>query len=288
MGIKGLFPFLKKVAPDAFETVKLSTFAGQTVCLDANLMMHRYAHAQGDWLKGFCFQVVSMKNANIDPVYCIDGQPPEAKNATLEKRRVQYQNALKRTQQGDANFDAHKKVFRVTPEELERLRFWCGVLGVRHIQAEGEADSLMAGLVDQGMCSAAWSEDGDMLAYGCRVLLRGWKKDTVQKVVLEDVLSALKLDSSQFRELCVLMGTDYCERSFGPVTSLKHVLRGNPIPGKCNLSLEIFAAKETVSLPPRVQPNPQLDAIVDEHFASSSAAWKYRLVEAVGGRLCLV
>ena len=57
MGVKGLFPFLKKKVPEAFREVSLKD-EYKSIVLDGNLAMHRYARSQGgDWTKGILYQI---------------------------------------------------------------------------------------------------------------------------------------------------------------------------------------------------------------------------------------
>lgn len=219
MGVKGLFPFLKKKAPGAFrDSVELLEFEGQTVALDASLCMHRYARAQGDWALGLMYQVRTMLMSGITPLYVMDGKPPEEKEGTLEARGAARAKALEKA---STEIERKKAGFRITDAENERFARLCALVGVRCFRAEGEADPLIAELVKRGICSAAWSEDADMLTHGCPVLLKGWKGTTVTVVTLDQVLTELNVDFASFKNMCVRLGTDYAPRLNGPVTSLK-------------------------------------------------------------------
>lgn len=214
-----MFPFLKKKAPGSLRNgVELLEFEGQTIALDASLCMHRYARAQGDWALGLMYQVRTLLMSGVRPVYIMDGKPPEAKEATLAARGAARAKALAKA---ETAIEVKKAGFKITDEENARFQKLCGLVGVHCYVAEGEADPLIAALVKEGVCAAAWSEDADMLTHGCGTVLKGWKGTTVTAVSLPTVLEELDVPFEAFRNMCVRMGTDYAPRLNGPVTSLK-------------------------------------------------------------------
>jgi len=83
--------------------------------------------------------------------------------------------------------------------------------GVSYIEAEGEADELCARLVQKKFAYACLSEDMDMFVYGCPRVLRYLSliNETVILYSLDKILKDLKLSFEEFKEICILSGTDY-------------------------------------------------------------------------------
>lgn len=101
-------------------------------------------------------------------------------------------------------------------------------LGCTVVQAQGEADGVIASLARDGHVFAAVSDDGDMLARGCPRLIR-IKGKTMHMTLLHDVLTTAGVDQEtvrshahytrralttthhQFCAVCTLAGCDYME-----------------------------------------------------------------------------
>jgi 5'-3' exonuclease len=105
---------------------------------------------------------------------------------------------------------------RISDDDREQIRLLSSYMGTPYIVAEGEAEKLCSQLVREGHARAALSNDTDLLAHGCPVIIsmleRGKGKYTVnvgRVLILENVLSQLKLSYMQFVDLCVMCGTDY-------------------------------------------------------------------------------
>jgi flap endonuclease-1 len=112
------------------------------------------------------------------------------------------------------------------------------LMGIPYIQAPEEADVICAWLAARqdsdgkpyvkGVCS----DDSDMLALGAPYLfkdmLRFMSKDKPVKVVkLENALLKMNLSMDQFTDLCVLLGTDYCDniKRMGPSGAYKAIIK---------------------------------------------------------------
>jgi flap endonuclease-1 len=90
------------------------------------------------------------------------------------------------------------------------------MLGLHCITADGEAEGFCASLLLAGQVDAIMTEDTDVLAYGCTLML-AFKdyKFSEQKMVgvyLPSVLEHLELNQKEFTDLCILLGCDYNKR----------------------------------------------------------------------------
>ena len=82
---------------------------------------------------------------------------------------------------------------------------------MKYIDAPGEADIICAKLVQKKIVYACLSEDMDMFVYGCKRVLRylSLLNSTVIFYDLDIILSELKMSFNNFREICLISGTDY-------------------------------------------------------------------------------
>ena len=96
-------------------------------------------------------------------------------------------------------------------EDIENVKKLMDLYGVCYTQAEGEADALCAKLVMKNEAYACLSEDMDMFVYGCPRVLRyiSLLNSNVVLYNLKDILYILDLSLDEFKQLCILSGTDY-------------------------------------------------------------------------------
>ena len=222
MGIKGLGKIVK---PYAHEKT-LDEFSGQTFGIDVSIYMYKFLYGK-DHVGSFFNQVVLLRKHDITPVYVFDGKPPEEKEYELKDRREAEKSKKKRMEALDKNSREYKKMkfqqIRVTEEHNTDLKALFDVCGVPYLQAEGEADHLLAKMYRDGNIDAVVSNDFDLLPSGSGVLLVDLnnKNPVVSQYILTEVLDGLGLTLPQFTDFCILCGCDYtCTiPGVGPVTS---------------------------------------------------------------------
>ena len=99
----------------------------------------------------------------------------------------------------------------ITYEKIEQVKNLLRAYGATYYDAIGEADELCAMLVIKKKVWACLSEDMDMFVYGCNRVLRYFNLIN-QSIVLyytKGILENLNMTQKEFREICVLSGTDY-------------------------------------------------------------------------------
>jgi 5'-3' exonuclease len=96
-----------------------------------------------------------------------------------------------------ADFDTAKKVFEL--------------LGVPYFQAPLEGESLCADLCVRKQVDYVITEDSDVFAYGCPVLITkvNTATDTCVIVHQENILKALDLTQAEFLDFCIMCSCDY-------------------------------------------------------------------------------
>jgi 5'-3' exonuclease len=165
------------------------------------------------------------------PIFIFDGKPPPEKKELLQKRRdnkmeakTEY-NRLKEQLLDDSietnddkkqdiltAMDQLKKQFiHITREKTEKVKALIRAFGATYYDAPNEADELCAMLVIKKKVWACLSEDMDLFVYGCTRVLRyiSLTNHTVVLYYMKGILNQLDMSLKEFREICILSGTDY-------------------------------------------------------------------------------
>ena len=166
---------------------------------------------------------------DITPVFVFDGEPPAEKRELLEERKRDKEEAKKRwleleeelntTSKDDEKvselieeMDKEKKKFvKISWKDINDVKELMRAYGVNIIEAEGEADQICAKLVQKKLVDGCLSEDMDMFVYGCNKVYRylSLLNSTVVQYDLRKILQCLNLTINEFKQICILSGTDY-------------------------------------------------------------------------------
>jgi 5'-3' exonuclease len=178
-------------------------------------------------IENMYLMLATFRYYNIIPIFIFDGKPPTEKKDLLQKRRAEkkeaeteYNNLKNQLKSSDeekkeeitANMDSLKKKFvYVTRDQIEKVKELIRAYGTTYYDAPGEADELCALLVLKKKVWACLSEDTDMFVYGCRRVLRYMSllNHTAVLYDTKQILEQLNMSLKEFREICVLSGTDY-------------------------------------------------------------------------------
>ena len=226
MGIYQLNRYLKYRCQQSIREINLDELRDKTIVIDASIYLYKYAGEQR-LIEGMYQLISTLLYYNITPIFIFDGVPPAEKKALLELRNTQKRNAkreyytiIESLADNDEVGAKHaryelerlqKRFVRLSKKNYEDICELMNHFGVQYYRAEKEADELCAKLVIDGKAWACMSEDTDMFVYGCPRVLRyvslmhftGVLYDT------ESILSELNMTQQEFREICVLSGTDY-------------------------------------------------------------------------------
>ena len=120
-----------------------------------------------------------------------------------------------------------RQTMPITEAYTRKAQWLVDAMGVGCIQADGEAEKVCAYLAVKGKVDAVLTEDTDVLAYGCPVMLSKLdvRTEAMTLVLYEDVLTDMEMSQDQFRDLCILLSCDYNER----VKLIPHKPGKNPI-----------------------------------------------------------
>ena len=236
MGIQHLNKFMRTNCPDAIKSITLGQLKGKVIVVDTSIYMYRFA-GDGKLIEGMYNMISLFRHYEIIPVFIFDGKAPQEKNDIIKIRRdariiakeeydivkgkldmYQYddtgQNELsyQETREMKCEMDTlRKKFIRLRNEDINNIKKLMDICGVTYFKAEGEADQLCAKLVIKRKAYACLSEDMDLFVYGCPRVLR-YLSLTNSRVVLYSlkyILRNLDLSFIQFKEICIVSGTDY-------------------------------------------------------------------------------
>ncbi|XP_051883225.1 flap endonuclease 1 [Pristis pectinata] len=243
MGIQGLAKLIGDVAPGAVREQQMKSYFGRKIAIDASMSIYQFLIAvrqDGNVLQnedgettshlmGMFYRTIRMIESGIKPVYVFDGKPPQLKAGELTKRSERRAEAEKQLADAQETGDTenierfNKRLVKVTKQHNDECKQLLRLMGVPYIEAPCEAEASCAALVKAGKVYAAATEDMDALTFGSSVLLRHMtaseaKKLPIQEFHLNKVLQEAGLTQEQFVDLCILLGSDYCEsiRGIGP------------------------------------------------------------------------
>ena len=225
MGIKHLNQFVRQECPDAIRHITFADLAGKIVVVDASIYMYRFLADQA-LLENMYTMVSLLQMHGVVPVFIFDGKPPDEKRTLLNKRKylkraaeIKYNNAKVQLElscclDADATHSLNalrRRFIRLRDADFDRVKTLLQALGVNYIVAPGEADALCAQMVLKRKAHACMSDDTDMFVYGCPRVLRhlNLMDETVTMYDMSKILNMLGITMTEFRQICVISGTDY-------------------------------------------------------------------------------
>ncbi|OWR51426.1 flap endonuclease-1 [Danaus plexippus plexippus] len=249
MGILGLSKLIADIAPMAVKETEIKIISvGRKVAIDASMSLYQFliaVRSQGaqltsvdgettSHLMGTFYRTIRLIEDGIKPVYVFDGKPPDMKSHQLNKRAERREEAEKElqkaTEAGDtASIDKfNRRLVKVTQQHGAEARQLLKLMGIPVVEAPCEAEAQCAELVKGGKVYAVATEDMDALTFGANVLLRHLtfseaRKMPVQEFHLDQVLRGLELEQTEFIDLCILLGCDYCGsiKGIGPKRAIE-------------------------------------------------------------------
>lgn len=235
MGIRGLTGWIRWAAPSSIGTPDWGAYEGQRIGIDILSSLYKVKAQGASPFLYFAQLLAACKKLRIIPVILFDGKPPESKRTTLASRsatRVAAQKTIsalttdliqipmsptQRTvvEEQVRAISTRSSSTYITSEERDICKQICYAAGIMCLNADGEADDVLAHFSKTGDFSAVISGDLDLLARGVENLLvpdtwalpgesDGWRYYT-----LSTILDSTQLTYDMFVEMCVLMGCDY-------------------------------------------------------------------------------
>lgn len=229
MGIKNLNTFLKK-CKSAREGVRLSKFSGKTIAVDFTNQLCRFlyrSNKENSYLLEFINFVHKFQKYKINLVFVFDGKPTEEKQYVIDHRKEYRDKLIKKieditenlTENSDSSDESletiiylKKKTNTIKSIYIVKCKELFEMLGISYIHVENvEADAMFRYLLTNNYADACFSNDMDLLAYGCHTILKDldYRNDTVLHIDYNSLLNELGVSPEEFVFTCILSGTDY-------------------------------------------------------------------------------
>lgn len=195
-------------------------------------------------LSGLFYRNISLLNEGLKLIYVFDGEMPELKRKTIEKRVEIKQQAKAKYEQAMSKEDIEsmrkysQQLTRLTPEIKQESIELLEALGIPCVVAPNEAEAQAAYMARKQVVWASASQDYDSLLFGTPRLIQnltlarkrktptGFVYISPEIIELDHVLNSLQLNLDQLICLGILCGTDYNPggvRGIGPKKALELV-----------------------------------------------------------------
>ncbi len=273
MGIRSLTSLIKQKSPDSIQTAGLYKLAGKKVAIDTSIFLYKSltnVRNNGEYLinkdnkivshiVGLFYKTIQYLSLGIIPIYIFDGKPPSEKINTLKERNKKASECKELAEKSDSKEEKikyEKGSIRIQKSHIDDLKKLFNLMGVSYIHPNGEAEAYAAELCRKGIVDYVISEDMDTLVYGCPKLIRSCldksikRRDVVSIIDLETILKDFKMDMSEFIDMCIICGCDYCPTipKVGTVRSYNYIQTYKTIEkfiqsGKCSTIPEEFIQK---------------------------------------------
>ena len=226
MGIRHLNRFLRDNCPNSIRCTNIADLSGKRIAVDISIYLYKY-EAENALLENMYVMLSVFRHYNIIPIFIFDGKPPSEKRELLLKRREdreeaqqEYEKLVLELQNADIKekndiletmAQLKKQMTQINREQISKVKTLIRAYGATYYDAPGEADELCALLVIKKKVWACLSEDMDLFVYGCTRVLRYFSllNHTVILYYMKGILEELKMTHNEFKEICVLSGTDY-------------------------------------------------------------------------------
>jgi 5'-3' exonuclease len=227
MGIPNLNRYLQTNCHQSIQRVKLEDLSGKRIAIDVSIYLYRF-EADGALLENMYLMLAIFGHYNITPIFIFDGKAPPEKKALLIKRKEAreqaqdeynvFKNELDESSDNDKKQELVDKMnklkpqmVQITADKIRTVKSLIAAFGSIYFDAPGEADEMCARLVLNCDAWACLSEDMDLFVYGCTRVLRYFSLVAHTAVLYNtpNILTELKMTQKEFREVCVLSGTDY-------------------------------------------------------------------------------
>jgi flap endonuclease-1 len=183
-------------------------------------------------------------NHKITPVWIWDGISKDNKTVTKIERKksrneyINRRNKLKEQllnmhilDRDESLLKEYKKLVIITPyfspDNINKLKEFSKKVGIPTIFAKDEAENLASSLAVERKIAAVWSQDTDTYPLGAPIVLLGFErvKDDIyiKGVFTPNILKKLELNHQEFRDFCIMLGTDFNDRieKIGPANAYK-------------------------------------------------------------------
>ena len=224
MGITGLYTFLNSRPMECVKQINLFEMRNKTIAIDFTNVLYRFLHNNNtkfQYILSFIKLINRFQVYNINIIFVFDGLPPIEKEYVLKRKR---QKKTELTHKLDTIMNSetieseelckkiNKQLITMTRTHIDECKKLFNSLGILYIHLKKyEADSIFKFLLDNKYADACYTNDMDLIVYGCHTVLYDYdyNENTMMCVKYKTLLEELKITSDQFLYTCILSGTDY-------------------------------------------------------------------------------
>lgn len=223
--------------------IEISELNGRILCVDAFNALYQFLSSvrQADGtplmdskkritshLSGIFYRNISLLEEGIKLIYVFDGEAPELKHKTHEKRENGRDTARERYENAKSEEDIEgmkrysSQLIRLNDEMIQESKELLDAMGIGVVQApsEGESEAAYLSRVNKDIYGSV-SQDYDSLLFGTPNLIRnltlarrrktfsGYVEVKPELIELNKVLNLLEINLDQLICLGIMVGTDY-------------------------------------------------------------------------------
>lgn len=240
MGVRMLNKYLREYSSGSMKEVTMNDLRNRKIAIDSSIFLYQFK-GSNSLLESFCKMIMLFREYHVIPVFVFDGTPPDEKIEILNKRDETKKVAQKKCEAIEEKLkegatlgeserkqleleleNEQKKCIRITNANIRDVKALMNMLGVSYLEANGEADELCVHLVKKKAVWACMTEDMDMFVYGCLRVIRYFnlEKGTATLYSTMEILKNLKMTQAEFRDVCLLAGTDYNKSRYNIFTTM--------------------------------------------------------------------
>ena len=259
MGIKYLNKYLRSVCTnDSIKKIHFGELQWKKIVVDISIYLYKFK-GEGALMEQMYLMINTFRYYNIVPIFVFDGKPPEEKRNVINQRKEKREEAqinydilkeqLEITTSEDEKMsllsqmeNEKKRSVKITQTDIQQVKDLILALGVTYYEAYGEADQVCAYLMNKKMVYGCLSEDMDMFVYGCNRVFRYLSlfHRTCVCYDLQSILKTLHMTFDEFKEICVLSGTDYNNDSDVELTIYDVIKYFNKYKKQNNISIPFY------------------------------------------------
>lgn len=220
MGVRFLNKFLKQHGWKGIHSLRVSDIKGKTLVIDTSIYLYRFKALEA-LVPNMLSLIQMFKKYDVRPIFIFDGSPKSNKKEVLQLRQKDKQLAWKIYSETPGLTNAYatqlrKRFTKVSKQDVLTIKDLLQEHGMPFMDAPHEADELCVKMVKTGKAYACVSDDMDMFLYGCPLVFRDvmMDKETFTSYNLSTMLAQLQLSMDEFKQICVLSGTDYYVSSY--------------------------------------------------------------------------
>lgn len=250
MGIKNLFPLIRRYTPSAIKYKNITDYRNTTIAIDTNLMIYKMVYAirkHGTDIKNkdiivthihaLLLKLNAFRRYDITPVFVFDNVMPSIKSKTMDARN-KFRKDMKHRYDKATTEDEKKRYYylksSITYDEISECMELIKLFGYTIIIAPLEADPQLAYMSKTKIVDYVVTDDMDILLFGGINILKNFTIDKKKEIIeINSVIfkKMSKIDQKGLIDLGILLGCDYCSGKKGVgivagyklVTKKKHI-----------------------------------------------------------------